>query len=888
VMSRNHPADGPCRERFNGLLGNTTYYVRVRATDWVGNDSAWDYGDGAAYNFTSAADAVAPAQVAGLVAAASRTLIGVNWTANTEADLKHYEIQRAPDVDGAPGDWATIALARLNFYIDQDFTDGEISAEDTFWYRVRAVDTSDNEGDWSAETSTALSQIASDHLAALSVTTAKLAAGAVTAEKITVGQLSAITADLGTITAGTVTGATIRTADAGARVVLDSTDGLQCYNAAAALCAQIDVDGSGQIGASGGDVPPLTWNALGQFNRIQANQLMIGQSLFNLADGLLLLGSHCYITPTEWRSLRKQSATLSGAFHQTQGRWLGTRGLVVEVATTNIVENPSFEVNVTDFWTAVNNGTAAQVTTDSVYGDACAKITATAANPFIYKASIVVNPVQDVEYTASAWVKGSPDTIGKNVCVTLQETGGASGGAESNGTGVLTGQWQRIEVTRKIAEADRTALTVWVQFYILNTQYAYLDAVQVEEKAFATTYCDGDQGYGYAWTGTAHLSTSTRADTEVNLDSHAALVSNRDTFSVRVVAQASYASGDMPTAFLWTARGADDNNYIYLAYAGGVFYFYVNGANRIIDAETFAQGDWLDMVITLDFSNDVYTLYRDGELLGTNTTALTAPVLTQMNLGAIYTGTTRWNGPIAELAMFDKVLTSVEVAQLYNLQRPLVDSGGLETPGIYIVDGRFKIASSTTGNRIEITADELAGYDSAGTKQFYLQASDGKAVAGAGDVWLDASGITLAEGNTSVNKVKWVATDGDELGTITLHESGVTSIFYITGLAPDVGDNSIISLTANEQAGGTTQLQVISPSVAGYDAAGTIIGRIGGSGILQIKSHGIKTIGDIRLTDGKAAPATEAGYAILYVDSADGDLKVKFGNGFVRTIAADS
>ena len=83
-------------------------------------------------------------------------------------------------------------------------------------------------------------------------------------------------------------------------------------------------------------------------------------------------------------------------------------------------------------------------------------------------------------------------------------------------------------------------------------------------------------------------------------------------------------------------------------------------------------------------------------------------------------------------------------------------------------------------------------------------------------------------------------------------------------------------------------MQIISPSVAGYDAAGTIIGKIGGSGILQIKSHGIKTIGDIRLTDGKAAPATEAGYAILYVDSADGDLKVKFGNGFVCTIAADS
>ena len=42
------------------------------------------------------------------------------------------------------------------------------------------------------------------------------------------------------------------------------------------------------------------------------------------------------------------------------------------------------------------------------------------------------------------------------------------------------------------------------------------------------------------------------------------------------------------------------------------------------------------------------------------------------------------------------------------------------------------------------------------------------------------------------------------------------------------------------------------------------------------------------LTDGLTAPSTAAGWALIYVDTADGDLKVKFGNGFVNTIAADS
>lgn len=46
--------------------------------------------------------------------------------------------------------------------------------------------------------------------------------------------------------------------------------------------------------------------------------------------------------------------------------------------------------------------------------------------------------------------------------------------------------------------------------------------------------------------------------------------------------------------------------------------------------------------------------------------------------------------------------------------------------------------------------------------------------------------------------------------------------------------------------------------------------------------------GSLVMTDGITAPAAVVGQAILYVDSADGDLKVKFGDGTVKTIATDS
>ena len=42
------------------------------------------------------------------------------------------------------------------------------------------------------------------------------------------------------------------------------------------------------------------------------------------------------------------------------------------------------------------------------------------------------------------------------------------------------------------------------------------------------------------------------------------------------------------------------------------------------------------------------------------------------------------------------------------------------------------------------------------------------------------------------------------------------------------------------------------------------------------------------IKDGITAPSTSSGYAYIYVDTADGDLKVKFGDGTVKTLATDT
>lgn len=50
----------------------------------------------------------------------------------------------------------------------------------------------------------------------------------------------------------------------------------------------------------------------------------------------------------------------------------------------------------------------------------------------------------------------------------------------------------------------------------------------------------------------------------------------------------------------------------------------------------------------------------------------------------------------------------------------------------------------------------------------------------------------------------------------------------------------------------------------------------------------LATPATISLIDGVSVPNVEAGKALLYVDIADGDLKVKFSDGTVKTIATDT
>lgn len=49
----------------------------------------------------------------------------------------------------------------------------------------------------------------------------------------------------------------------------------------------------------------------------------------------------------------------------------------------------------------------------------------------------------------------------------------------------------------------------------------------------------------------------------------------------------------------------------------------------------------------------------------------------------------------------------------------------------------------------------------------------------------------------------------------------------------------------------------------------------------------IPVLNTLQLVDGVPAPGAVVGVATIYVDVADGDLKIRFGNGTIKTIATN-
>ena len=117
-------------------------YIRVNDTDQTPGNTLADtiYID---HMFIrSIYDIEPPAVVTGvIVTQVSESKLDISWTANTEIDLDHYNVYRGLNTDFTPDAGSIVASPTADHYPDTGLT-----ADTTYYYRVTAVDNSDNEG----------------------------------------------------------------------------------------------------------------------------------------------------------------------------------------------------------------------------------------------------------------------------------------------------------------------------------------------------------------------------------------------------------------------------------------------------------------------------------------------------------------------------------------------------------------------------------------------------------------------------------------------------------------------------------------------------------------------------------------------------------------------
>lgn len=168
-----------------GVVGSTTYYARLAVYDVYGTISAWSAED----SVVSAADTSAPSTPTGLVALDGILSIGAEWTAVSEKDLSHYEVQVDNNSDFSS---PLITYSSKTTVVSvQDLTTG------TWYIRIRAVDLTGNASSWTAGVSAVSRAVGTADVAAGAITTTlisdsaistpKLAAGAVSADKLSIG-----------------------------------------------------------------------------------------------------------------------------------------------------------------------------------------------------------------------------------------------------------------------------------------------------------------------------------------------------------------------------------------------------------------------------------------------------------------------------------------------------------------------------------------------------------------------------------------------------------------------------------------------------------------------------------------------------------------------------
>jgi len=392
-------------------------------------------------------------------------------------------------------------------------------------------------------------------------------------------------------------------------------------------------------------------------------------------DGLLLLGPGSRQYPSGWVSQRGQKATITGAFHQVQGRWPKTLALLIESTTTNYATNPVG--NATTGW-ADPYGTVTVRAVEEALNQTVVRSTAdTSGNDsFLYYTTASISLTSGDAWSASVRVRADQELT--TDIAFYREWAQNIGGTLSV---VLTPEWQTFSLSGTVNATGSYVLRLIINpDAVSNGQIIDVDWIQIEKTSAPTSVAWGDAGEGYAWSSTPHASNTVRTATDVNLDDHAHLLNDKEQVSIAMWVQTPYdhdATLENDYGRLFEAYySASERRAVYYNGLVDRFYLYFDGVGLSVDAWpiSWRAGDWLHVVTTFDYTANDFRVYVNGELHVRSTASYSAPTnLDQFNLGVGYSGGSRFGGAFAEFAIIEGVLSYEKVRQLYEFGLPLVD-----------------------------------------------------------------------------------------------------------------------------------------------------------------------------------------------------------------------
>lgn len=157
---------GSTQSRIDDVQGVTQFWARARASDVLGNRSAF----AATVTHTTVGDAVAPPVPNAVSVIAGFRGFAASWSGGDAADLAYYELRYAQAVaapDATDGAW-TVQRVKANVA----FVGGLNVLGDIYWVEVRGVDLSGNVSAWSTAVSIRPSLIGSADLGVNSISAA--------------------------------------------------------------------------------------------------------------------------------------------------------------------------------------------------------------------------------------------------------------------------------------------------------------------------------------------------------------------------------------------------------------------------------------------------------------------------------------------------------------------------------------------------------------------------------------------------------------------------------------------------------------------------------------------------------------------------------------------